>query len=192
MEMTVYFYIDLPSVLLKDYFSISQERTVEGAEKSGSIMGLYKQTKKCSGQRVWALNTVSFHSLAGSQCRLVAVKMWNFRDIFAFHTSSWSEQGCRAAVWGHYVLLSDAKQSSGAEDCEMITILTWWLICFLSASLFEIHDCTSQKAASWLNPLHWFSLLHQAGGDRNAWKDSWLKNIAGKGVTVEESNSWLI
>lgn len=176
------FYTDLSSVLLKiDYFSISKERAGERAKKSGST-GLYEQIKKCSGQRVWALNTGSFHSLPGWQCRVVAGKMQNCSDMLAFHASSWNEQGCKAAVWGHYVLQRDAKQNYCAEDCEMMKILTWWLMCFLSVSLFEIHDCTSQKAASWLNPLHWFSFLHQTSGDKKTWKYSWLENIAGTGM----------
>lgn len=176
MEMAVCFYIRLLSVLLKiDYCSISKETTVERAEEWGS-MGLYEQIKKCWSQRVWAL-IFSFHSLPGSQCRVVAGRI----AVICLHfMQAIEEQGSKAAVWGHYVLLRDAKQSSGAEDCEMIKILTLWLICFLSVSLFEIHDCTSQKAASWLNPLHWFSLLHQTGGDKKAWKDSWLENIAGR------------
>lgn len=168
------------SVLLKILFHFQRENSRKNREIRQ--YGALWTDKKCSGQRIWVLDTVSFHSLPGSQCRVVAVKVQNCRDMFAFHASSWSEQGCKTAVWGHYVLLRDAKQSSCGEDCEMIKILTRWLICFLSVSLFEIHDCTSQKAVSWLNPLHWFSLLHQTGGDKKAWKDSWLENIADKGT----------
>lgn len=172
------FYIDLFSVSLKiDYCSISKETTVERAEKWGS-MRLYKQIKKRSKSLSSKYCFFSFTTRVTMQ----GGGRQNCSDMFAFHASSWSEQGCKAAGRVHCVLLRDAKQSSGAEDCEMIKILMFWLICFLSVSLFEIHDCTSPKAVSWLNPLHWFSLLHQTGGDKKAWKDSWLEDIAGRGM----------
>ena len=102
-------------------------------------------------------------------------------------------EGCQATV--HVAIMfywETPSKGSSTEDCEMIKILPRWLMCLSSVSLFELHDCWAQEAASWWSPLRWLwiALLLDTGGGEKARRDGWLESTAGRG-TRRQLRSWV-